>query len=253
MHLHTLKGTVQTSIMRVSPAKPNSGITLNGILACPKNVVRGDSNVVLREDSNYAFTVEHPLAALRISGIQDAAVQGVEEKWEFSRPQHRAAYSLGLKPSSVLGNPEGTISGGLIDIILKQGIIDSGVQRDETTLMQSVSVTNQDGGKLEIEPAERGAGLRIEVTLWNLGPIKARFDPELGLVDDELRAKVAKSVTGFIKGPVKDSLYHALGDIIGDLAGTGGIDDAVVKAKFMRRYHQLTMTAIKKMKLVGSI
>jgi hypothetical protein len=253
MHLHTLKGILKTNVMKVSPAKPNSGITLNGILACPKNVVRGDSNVVLREGSDYAFTVEHPLAALRMSGIHDASVQGVEERWEFSRPQHRAAYSLGLRPSSVFGNPEGTISGGLMELIAEQGIRDSGVQRDETTLAESVSVAIQDGGKLEIEPAEKGAGLRIELSLWSLGPIKARFDPEVGLEPPDLRGRVAKSVTGFIKGPVEDSLYHALGDIIGDLAGTGGIDDAMIKAKFMRRYHQLTMTAVKKMTLIRLI
>jgi hypothetical protein len=253
MRLYTLKGILKTNVMKVSPAKPNSGITLNGILACPKNVARGDSNVVLRQGSNYAFTVEHPLAALRISGIQDAVVQGVEEKWEFSRPQHRTAYALGLKPSSVLGNPEGTISGGLIEMIAKLGIRDSGVQRDEITLAQSVSVTTEDGGKLEIQPAELGTGLQIELRLWSLGPLKARFDPEVGLEPNELRTRVGRSVTGFIKGPVEDSLYHALGDIVGDLAGTAGIDDAVVRAKFMRRYHQLTMMAAKKMKLVKSV
>lgn len=253
MHLRTLKGILQTKVMRVSPAKPNSGITLNRILACPRNVVRGDSNVVLHEAMNYAFTVEHPLAALRMCGIHDASVEGVDERWEFSRPQHRAAYSLGLKPSSVFGNAEGTISGGLMELIAEQGISDSGVQRDEKTLTQSVSVTTQNGGKLEIEPAEKGAGLKIELYLWNLGPLKARFDPEVGLEPSELRIRVGKSVTGFIKGPVEDSLYHALGDIIGDLAGTGGIDDAGVKAKFMRRYHQLTMTAVKKMKLAKSV
>jgi hypothetical protein len=239
--------------MRVSPAKPNSGITLNGILACPRNVVRGDSNVVLREGLSYAFTVEHPLAALRMSGVHDASVQGVDDKWEFSRPQHRAAYSLGLKPSSVFGNPEGTISGGLMEMISEQGISDSAVQRDEMTLAERASVTTQDGGKLEIEPAELGTGLEIELYLWNLGPLTARFDPEDGLKPDELRTRVGKSVTGFIKGPVEDSLYHALGDLIGDLAGTGGIDDGVIRAKFMRRYHQLTMTAIKRMRLVRSV
>jgi hypothetical protein len=239
--------------MSVSPAKPNSGITLNGILACPRNVVRGDSNVVLHEGLNYAFTVEHPLAALRMSGIHDASIEGVEEKWEFSRPQHRAAYSLGLKPSSVFGNPEGTISGGLMELIAEQGISDSGIQRDEMTVTQSISVTTQDEGKLEIEPAEKGTGLEIELCLWNLGPLKVRFDSEVGLEPSELRVRVGKSVTGFIKGPIEDSLYHALGDIIGDLAGIGGIDDAGVKAKFMRRYHQLTMTALKKTKLTKSV
>lgn len=253
MHLYTLKRRLETSIMRVSPAKPNSGITLNGILACPRNVVRGDSNVVLHRGSDYAFTVEHPLAALRMSGIHDASVEGIEEKWEFSRPQHRTAYSLGLTPSSVFGNPEGTVSGGLIELIAEQDIIDSGVEREETTVAESVTVATQEGGRLEIEPARGGTGLNIELYLATLGPLQARFDPEVGLKPDELKKRVGKSVTAFIKGPVEDSLYHALGDLIGDLAGTGGIDDANVKAKFMRRYHQLTMTAIKKMRLVKSI
>lgn len=253
MRLHTLKKTLQTNVMRVSPAKPNSGITLNGILACPRNVVRGDSNVVLHEGPKYAFTVEHPLAALRMSGIHDASVEGVEEKWEFSRPQHRSAYSLGLRPSSVFGNPEGTISGGLMELIAEQGISDSGAQRDQMTVTQYVSVTTQDGGKLEIEPANQGTGLKIELYLWSLGPLRARFDPEVGLKPEELRLRVGKSVTGFIKGPGEDSLYHALGDLIGDLAGTGGIDNAIIKARFMRRYHQLTMPAVKKIGLVKSV
>jgi hypothetical protein len=253
MHLHTLKRRLETSIMRVSPARPNSGITLNGILACPRNVVRGDSNVVLHTGSDYAFTVEHPLAALRMSGVHDASVEGTEEKWEFSRPQHRAAYSLGLKPSSVFGNPEGTISGGIMELIAHQGIIDSGAEREEKTVAEKVTAATEEGGTLDIEPARTGTGLDLELYLATLGPLQARFDPEAGLKPDELKKRVGKSVTAFIKGPVEDALYHALGDLIGDLAGTGGIDNAYVKAKFMRRYHQLTMTAVMKMKLVNSI
>jgi hypothetical protein len=249
MHLHTLKRSIETSIMRVSPAKPDSGITLNGILACPRNVVRGDSNVVLHKGSDYAFTVEHPLALLRMCGVQDASVEGIEEKWEFARPQHRAAYALLLRPSVVLGSPDGTISGGLMESV-NEDVLDSGAQRGELTVAESISTTAEDGGKLEMHPASKGTGLEIELYLASIGPLKARFDPEFGLKPDELRLRVGKSVTAFIKGPIEDSLYHALGDLIGDLSGIGGIDDAYVKAKFMRRYHYLTMSAVRRMRLV---
>jgi hypothetical protein len=212
-------------------------------------VVRGDSCVVLRDGPKYAFTVEHPLALLRMCGIHDALVEGIEGKWEFARPQHRAAYALMLKPSAVLGSPDGTISGGLLERISEE-ISDSGIERDELTIEENAVSTTEDGGKLELRPAPKGTGLKVELYLANLGPLKARFDPESGLKPDELRLKVGESVTGFIRGPVEDSLYHALGDLIGDLAGTGGIDDAYVKAKFMRRYHQLTMSIVKRIRLV---
>jgi hypothetical protein len=249
LYLHTLRKTLETAVIRVSPARPGSGITLNGIPANPRYVVRGDSNVVLREGSKYAFTVEHPLSLLRMCGIHDASVEGIEEKWEFARPQHRAAYALMLRPSAVLGSPDGTISGGLIESVSEE-VVDSRIERSELTVSEEISVTTEEGGKLEVLPAPRGTGLDIELYLATLGPLKANFNPEYGLKPYELRLRVGKSVTAFIKGPVEESLYHALGDIIGDLAGTGGIDDAHVKAKFMRRYHHLTMSAVKKARLL---
>ena len=249
MHLHSIRNTLRTAVIRVSPSEPGSGITLNGIPANPKYVVRGDSNVVLRDGSNYAFTVEHPLALLRMCGIHDASVEGVEEEWEFARPQHRAAYALMLRPSAVLGSPDGTISGGLMESVTKE-MVNSEVQRSEVTLSETIIIATDDGGRLEVHPAPKGTGLDIELCLATLGPLKARFDPEYGLEPDELRLRVGKSVTAFIKGPMEESLYHALGDLIGDLAGTGGVDDAYVKAKFMRRYHYLTMSAVKKARLL---
>jgi hypothetical protein len=249
LYLHTIRKTLRTAVIKVSKGKPSSGITLNGIPANPRYVVRGDSNVVLRGGSNYAFTVEHPLALLRMCGIHDASVEGVEEEWEFARPQHRAAYALMLRPSAVLGSPDGTISGGLMESVSRE-VIDSKAQRSELTVSESINITTEDGGKLEVHPAPEGTGLDIELYLATIGPVKARFDPEHGLKPDELRFRVGESVTSFIKGPVEQSLYHALGDIIGDLAGTGGIDDAYVKARFMRRYHYLTMSAVKKARLL---
>nr|MDO8099006.1 UDP-3-O-acyl-N-acetylglucosamine deacetylase [Candidatus Njordarchaeota archaeon] len=250
MHLHTLRKSLQTASIKVTPAKPNSGITLNGVLACPRYVVRGDTCVVLRDGANFAFVTEHPLAALRMCGIHDATVEGIEANWDFARPQHRAAYALMLKPSAIVGGPDGTISAGLIELINENEIVDSGTERDEVTVAERVHVTTEDGGKLEINPALKGTGLDIELCLANLGPLRAMFDPEEGLKPDELKSRVSKSVTAFIKGPTEDSLYHALGDMIGDLAGVGGIDNATIKAKFMRLYHRLTMTAVKRIRLV---
>jgi len=252
MRLRTLRRTLQTSSVKVLPAKPNSGITLNGVLACPRNVVRGDSCVVLRDGENYAFVTEHPLATLRMCGIHDAAVEGIETEWDFSRPQHRAAYALMLKPSAVVGGADGTISAGLMELLEKDGPLESGAERDEVTVGENVSVTVGDWGKLEIDPAPKGTGLDVELYLDRLGPLKARFDPEIGLKPDELKTRVGKSVTAFIKGPTEDSLYHALGDMIGDLAGIGGIDNAVIRAKFMRLYHRLTMTTVRKARLVSA-
>jgi hypothetical protein len=249
LHLRTIRKTLGTTVIKVSPSKPGSGITLNGIPANPKYVVRGDSNVVLRDGFSYAFTVEHPLALLRMCGIHDASVRGIEKEWDFVRPQHRAAYALMLQPSAVLGSPDGTISGGLMELVTKE-MIESDVEKSEATLSESVIIENEDGGRLELHPAPTGTGLNIELYLATLGPLKAKFDPEFGLEPEELKLRVGKSVTAFIKGPIEESLYHALGDLIGDLAGTGGIDDAYVKAKFLRRYHRLTMSAVKKAKLV---
>jgi hypothetical protein len=250
VHLHTLRRTLTTRAIRVSPSKPSHGITLNGVLACPTNVVRGDSCVVLREGTNYAFVTEHPLATLKMCGIHDASIEGIETEWDFARPQHRAAYALMLKPSAIVGGRDGTISAGLMELLNYDEIADSGTERDEVTVAKSIHVTTEDGGTLDLDPAPLGTGLDIELHLANLGPLKAKFDPEAGLKPDDLKSRVAKSVTAFMKGPTDDSLYHALGDMIGDLAGVGGIDNAIIRAKFMRFYHRLTMTAVKRMKLV---
>jgi hypothetical protein len=190
------------------------------------------------------------LATLKICGIHDAAVEGIEIEWDFARPQQRAAYSLMLKPSVIVGGSGGTISAGLMGLIKENEIVDSGVERDEETVAEPINITTEDGGRLEITPARKGTGLEIELCLSKLGPLKARFDPEIGLKPDELKNRVGNSVTAFIKGSTEESLYHALGDIIGDLAGVGAIDHAIIRAKFMRLYHRMTMTAIRQLRLV---
>jgi hypothetical protein len=250
MHLRTLRRALQTPSIRVSPAKPNSGITLNGVLACPRNVIRGDTCVVLRDGENYAFVTEHPLATLKMCGIHDATVEGIETEWDFARPQHRAAYALMLKPSSIVSGSEGTISAGLMELVKEDEIADSGIERDEVTVVEPIDIVTEDGGRLQVEPDRSGAGIDIELYLGKLGPLRAMFDPKVGLKPEELRTRVGKSVTAFIKGPTEESLYHALGDLIGDLAGVGGIDNAVIRAKLMRLYHRMTMTAVRRIKLV---
>jgi len=243
MYRQTVKYIVKTDILEVRPAK-GTGITLNNIPVSPAHVVHNLFRVDMAANGYRAYICEHPLASLKICGVHDAEVVGIRKEWDFARPEDRSAYSLGLKPNAVLGPPTGRISGGLVEAIEKVGIKRSGIVKEETTVAKKVEFSNPHG-KIIIEPAPVGTGLQIYLKFGQFDPIETVLGVYSGL-EPKLRRKVAGAITPFLKGLTEETAYHTLGDLIGDIAGTGGVDNGYVKVEVWGSIHTLTITACKK-------
>jgi hypothetical protein len=237
---------VKGSVVKVFPAYGN-GITINGIPVSIEKIIHNLFRIDMQYGDRYAYICEHPLASLKMHGIHDAAILGIRKRWDFARPEDRSAYVLGLGPDAVVGPPDGTISGGLVEAIEKVGVKNTDIRKEETTVEEKVEVSSPHG-KILIEPAKIGEGLNIRLKLGPLDPIEAILDPYEGL-EPRLRSKVAKSVTPFLVGFTEDSAFHTLGDLIGDIAGSGGIDNAYVRAEVFGSIHMLTINACKKARI----
>lgn len=238
MFRQTVRKPVKGLAVKVLPTD-GTGVMINGIPVSVKKVVHNLFRVDIQFDNNRAYICEHPLASLKINGIHDAAVFGIRRVWDFARPEDRSAFILGLGPEAVVGPPDGSISGGLVEAIEKVGIKKLDKVKKEITVRKKVEIVNSHG-KLIIEPASVGTGLCIHLRLGSLDPLEAVLDPFKGL-KPEIRVKVAKARTPFLIGFCEESAYHTLGDLIGDIAGTCGIDDAYIKAKVLGSIHMLTI------------
>ena len=235
--------------MEVDPAPPGNGLVINNIPVEISNVIHYEFRVDMKYHDNYAFIVEHPIGALRLFGIRDAFIKGIRSGWDFSRPEDRYAYSLGLKPDSVVGPPDGTISGGIVEKILEFGADIRDIDIEEYTVKEKVELRIGEG-YIIIEPAPAGSGIDIELWLGNLGPLNAHLDLEKGLIPRDLITRVGNSTTPLLIGECKIALFHSLGDLLADVTGVGRVDDAYIKARLIHFYHKLTIGAVKKSSLV---
>ncbi len=244
----TISKPVKTKIVEVRPAPPGTGIVINGIPGSVENVAHCEWRVDYRLGKRMAYLVEHPLASLKIMGIHDAIVEGIEKNWDFTRPEHRAAYARGLNPAAVVGPPDGTPSGGLIEEIEKVGIAKSDVKYDETSIVTEI-IHETPAGKIWLSPAPRGFGLKIKIH-FDKGSLEGIVDPYQGLISDDQKNKVTKATTPFLVGFSEEGKVHALADVIGDIGGTGRIDNAVIEFWPRGFYHSVTIGAAKKARIV---
>lgn len=239
---------IEGDVVKILPAKPGTGIIVNTIPAKVEYVIHYDFRVVLHRKGSYACVVEHPIASLKIMGIHDAIVEGTRKKFDFASPTCRYAYSLGLHPGVIVGPPDGKISGGVVEAIGKIGIKESKVPKVETTIAKPIALSTQKEGSIFIEPAPEGTGLQIRLFYSDSGPLEAQLDPYKGL-NKRLREKVSNARTPLLAKDTEERLYHALGDLIADIGGIGGVDNAYIKANLGRYYHCVTIGAMKRAKL----
>ena len=247
----SLKKVVRGVSVEVSPAPPGNGLVINNIPVEVSNVIHHEFRIDMRYHDNYAFIVEHPIGALRLFGIRDAFIKGIGSEWDFFRPEDRYAYSLGLEPDSVVGPPDGSVSGGIVERILEFGVDIRNMDIEEYTVKEKVELKIGEG-YIIIEPAPAGSGIDIELWLGVLGPLNAHLDLEKGLIPRGLITRVGNSTTPLLIGEGEIGLYHSLGDLLADVTGIGRIDDAYIKAKLIGFYHKLTIGAVKKSSLVSA-
>lgn len=232
--------------IRIEPLKPGSGIWINSIPVDLEHVAKNDSRVDLSDGEKRAFVVEHILAPLKMMGIRDVNVLGRESSWDFARPVHRFAYSVGMKANSVFGPSDGRHHFEIVDAVYNLSCIQNAEDIEYKTVSQRIFLDYPPYGTIEIDPAPRGSGLnmelisggnRISVTVYVTGRANS-----IDILD-----KVLTSRTPAVRGLYSEEpLWHAVGDFTADLGGVGGITDAKITANLGMNYHAITIGALKK-------
>jgi len=256
MDITTLsKPIVSGNVVILPMKKPEGGkIIINGIEAKPENVVKYDARVDMMDPTTKkrCFIIEHVLGPLRMLGVTDAIVLGLDKTWNFLRPEHRFAYSLGLTPEVVVGREDGKQRPKL------EGIIDSvRLKTDKqfyVTVAQEVYFKTVDifghKGEITIAPLPPESGIVLNIELFKNSIEDIRLG-ENGLEDKHLAKKILDARTPFLIGIEKEeALFHAIGDVIADTVGLGRLTDAKIDVKLNFFYHSLTVGAIKRAKII---
>ncbi|MHA1371729.1 MAG: hypothetical protein ACTSWN_14715 [Promethearchaeota archaeon] len=255
MFRQTLMSALSGGTFAIRPNVSEMGIIINNIKLDHSKVVHHDFRVDISENGNFAYLVEHPVAFLTILGIHDAIVNGTRKDWDFHRATDRSAYARDLQPSAVVGPSDGTIGGDLKDEIESIKLIRKKDKLKIYTLKQSASYKVDSNNKINFGPATAGQTfLSIKVMLFNMGPISAILHPEHGLVsslnktglfDTSLKKKVIFARTPAMLGITNEALFHALGDLAGDIAGIGNLRAGNINATLGRGYHRTTIGFVK--------
>jgi hypothetical protein len=250
MNRQTIDAPVQGGTFSIAPGQQGGGLIINGIPLHPSSIIHADHRVDIRQGRNVAFIIEHPVAVAALFGIHDAVIKGNRQSWDFYRASDREAHARGLKPDAVLGPADGSIGGDVAASLEHVTIIDGGLPLVLNRVAEPVDVEREDGNKISIQPPSPGRYvLDVSVSLFNLGPLEATLDPVKGLMDStgagDVRFQVLRARSAAVIGMRDEALLHALGDVIADIAGTGGIRAGRVDARLGMGYHKATIGIVK--------
>ena len=255
----TIETAITGTTFSIGPAKPGSGITINGIPLAVDRIIHHDHRIDIRgkNKDNVAFIIEHPVAVATIFGIHDATITGTRQEWDFYRAADREAFARELPPSSVLGLADGSIASDIADATPSIIAVDDAFL-DIYHVKEKTGFQVDEFNKITIQPPDSiDAGLEISVQLFNLEPMHAVLEPGGGLLDDhdslDIRTAVLRARSSAVIGLNEESILHALGVVVSDIAGTGNIRSGKVDATLGLAYHRTTIGLIKHMIASGLI
>nr|MDO8088031.1 hypothetical protein [Candidatus Sigynarchaeum springense] len=252
MNRQTIDAPVRGGTFTIGPGRPGTGLVINGIHLQPANIIHADHRVDIRQGNNVALVVEHPVAVATLFAIHDAEITGNRPTWDFYRAADREAHARGLKPDAVLGPADGSIGRDVAAPLGRATIVDGGVPLVINSVSQPAAIEKEDGNRISIQPALPGDRvLDISVSMFNLGPLHATLDPVKGLLGDagsrDFKFEVLVARSSAVIGLKEEGLLHALGDIVADIAGTGGIRAGKVEAQLSMGYHKASIGLVQEL------
>ncbi len=230
-----LRHSVETYYAKLLPH--GEGFLLNDVPAKLEYVARSDYRVDLVMGSKAAFLVEHLLGCALLAGITSARIYGASKDYDPSRQSFRDAKEKGFPPSTVLGNPHGTLDRELYEKLVAAKA-ETRSPPPRVSIAEEVQLSYPEG-RISIRPSD---GLEIIVAK---GALHYEFARE-----EAKKIEIAEARTPYLGGLTEETIPHVVGDIIGDIWGIGGINCARIEIEPGREYHRLTIGALRKVKKV---
>ncbi len=240
----TLTNPLKIGLLEFKPNFDGTGITVNGIPVKPSYIIHSRDRIDIREGERIVYLIEHHIAALTLTGITDAHIISHRSDWNFYRPEDRAAYSTNAEPSMVLGDPNGVIGAELVESLLKAPKTTIRKLHEYTKPGKPVEVELEESGVIRVKPLEEDYIAIIKLFFKGF-KIKTIFKTTPPNISKPLLHKISNSITPFLSDS-ENTVYHVLGDLIGDLIGLGGIIGVEIQAFLKKSYHALTFKLIQK-------
>ncbi|MEE8167313.1 MAG: hypothetical protein V3T58_00370 [Candidatus Hydrothermarchaeales archaeon] len=225
-----LSDTVETDYLKILPH--SRGFLINDIPATLANVTRNDYRVDLMLGDKAAFLVEHVLGCLLLAGVTSAKVYGTATKYDLSRQSFKDALKLGLPPSSVIGNPYGTLDTKLYNKLVDATVEDK--ERAKVGIAREAEFSSP-YGTIKVSPSDE-----FEVCVSH-GKLLYEFSFE-----EEKIMEVVRARTPYLDGLDERTIPHVVGDVVADIWGMGGINCAKIEIIPRREYHRITIDILRK-------
>ncbi len=240
----TLSRPLKIGLTVFKPNIDGTGITINGVNVKPSSIIHSRDRIDIREDDLIVYLIEHHIAALTLTGITDAHIISYRSEWNFYRPEDRAAYSTNSKPSMVLGDPNGVIGTPLVKSLFNTPKTTLKKLHNYTKPSKPVEIELEENGFISVKPLKENYIAVIKIVYKNF-KLKTIFKTTPPNINESLLYKISNSITPFLSSG-KNTIYHALGDLIGDLIGLGGIIGVEIQAFLKKSYHLLTVKLIRR-------
>ena len=242
--------TLETDLVILKPAALGHGLTLHGIPVRSENVMKFDARVDLSHKGSIVFLAEHILGPVKLLGIEDAEIFGKKLPWDFARPVHRYAYSLGMDTGHIFGPPDGR---HCFEITHCRDCLEPWNSQRFCTVRELISYELEGYGKISIHPADPGDGMHFTLRSGR-HQAKATVYVARRETEESVRDRILTSRTPAVCGfTAEEPLWHGIGDFVSDLCGIGSLTDAVVEADVIADYHAITVGAVKYMEQKGAL
>lgn len=205
----------------VSIATSEQGyISCDNIAFAIQNVSLAKERIDLEDNGNRLYLVEHAMAFCVIYGIQSAILKGLELNWDFSRLSHQVAWQNGNTPQTVLGRPDGRIWDPVVRDIRKYTLHDK--KSLYYVVQNNIQHIDEYGTQIFLTAPEDIKALKIQCDTKDQRAFSVLSITD-GILDKSVRQKIFHARSIAVTTNWEEVIWHALGDVIGDLIGFGRI------------------------------
>jgi hypothetical protein len=217
-------------------------ITADGIEFRIEHVCFAKERVDLQCGNDRLYLIEHAAALCAIFGVHSATIQGLTSDWDQRRSSHQVASVNGDTPQSVLGRSDGKIWGAMKKQVLRKALKNSVVEY--LVMLNELKLIDDFGTKIGLFPAGNCEKMSVSCHHGN-HHASVRFSIIDGVLKDDERDRILEARSVAVLGVWNsEAVWHALGDVLGDLVGLGKIC-ANIDVELSPFYHNATINCVK--------
>jgi len=238
---NTIRRTITDEAVNISPS--SLGVLFSGkIQFSLPNVVFARERVDLEHSRGKLYLVEHTAAFCALSGIHSGIVKGTNSKWNLCRPSHQVAQTNGDGPDTILGRSDGRIWKPEVPPLELKSL--KNIKTQFWVINREFHFKDEFGTNIVMSPPNniRAMTIKCHHKHYSAEVIFSLFD---GIPDTNIKRKILRSRSIAVIGSWnEEAIWHAIGDVIGDLIGIGRLC-ADIDVELHSFYHNATIGCLR--------